>query len=139
MNDDTRESDINELRDEPLLFVSLINFERLKEEEEISWDQSYKGQGSIILANVTTSLANQTNSRCIHWLLFQLSFHWLYWELYVLTDWCWMTSKDQCWQRKIFSPRFSPGENTSLCWQCYQTRFCTAHTKKKWGWLARLL
>ena len=30
-----------------LLFVSLINFERLKEkeEEEVSWDQLYKDQG----------------------------------------------------------------------------------------------
>ena len=62
MNDGTRESDMNELQDEPLLFVSLINFERLEEEEEITWDQLYKGQGSIILGNLTTSLANQTNS-----------------------------------------------------------------------------
>ena len=48
------------------MFVSLINFERLEEEEEVSWDQLYKGQGSIILANLTTSLASpQTNSQCI--------------------------------------------------------------------------
>ena len=32
---------------------------------------------------------------------------------------------------KIFTPRFSPGENTSLYWQCYQILFFTTHIKEK--------
>ena len=64
MNGGTRESNMNELRaNSVVLFVSLINFERLEEQEEVSWDSCTKAKAT--LASLTTSLMSQTNYQYI--------------------------------------------------------------------------
>ena len=136
VNGGIRESDMNELWDELCCLCHLSISKDSRKRKRFHGTSCTKA--TAILANLTTSLVSQTNSRCIGSCFshFFTGYTEGYTRLRTGVEWHQKVSVDS----KKISPRFFPGENTSLCWQYYQTPFSTAHTKrKKWVWLMRLL